>query len=381
MLSVAGPYLERYNAVFCIEMVIIMAVSELFSIKRHGITKYSIAECVLYVILFLISLQVGLNFFNFVFIFLFIGKRLNFRKTANVHAVTVLSSLLIIIILAKTSIIPNIIIYEPRLREFLGFNQMNHAACFAIGAFMLRAYAAQDDMSIPEFLFWIVISYGIYTVTDSRLSWYSTILLCLLLIIQRCNKRILNNRFVTLVICMSFIISAIVSILLMLLYSPELDWTVKLNAIVNDRVMMTSEAFHRFGITSLGRSILSSRSEDPFIVDNFYIRILIGYGYIMFIAVFSLFTAAMFVAREKHDSYMLIMLMITAVMSLGETTLLFMAYNSFWFAIPLIFRALEENDKAKHAALSATNVSDTAQGMNQEPEKSATDSGTSSSRS
>lgn len=351
MLSEFGPYIEKYNTKVCIAAAAVMAIYEYFNIKNNGITRYSVAECVIYVVLFAISVQGGLNFFNFVFIFLIIGRNLDFKKTADYQAITIVCVLLFIILSAKMHFIPNIISTWIREREALGFNQVNHAACFLIGAFMLRAYAAGKDMKATELFLWMVSSFWIYQKTDSRVSWYATLFLCLLLVLQKDFPEFLPKRkYLSVAICMTFVIIAAVSILLMLKYSPDIPAMAKLDNLLTFRIRLSYEAFNKFGVTALGRRILSSHSEDPIWVDNFYARILIQYGCIMFTAILALFTSAMIVAREKHDSYMLIMLVITAIVSFGETTLLFMAYNSFWFAIPMIFRALEENDRTKLAA-------------------------------
>lgn len=147
--------------------------------------------------------------------------------------------------------------------------------------------------NILDMLCIFVLNYTVYYYTDTRAVFYlANLLLFFSFLIKYLN--IGYHTFFLGYIARSltrniFIILAVLSIYLQIMYEPHNEWMNSLNGILSNRLYLGNKGFIDYGISLLGQKIeyvdvLDFKGEGSiFVIDSGYMKILMDYGLVLFL--------------------------------------------------------------------------------------------------
>lgn len=355
MLSTSfyGKYVE--GAMFKLATVVILALlalRELVLESRSYTPKRLFFAAVFVTLSFLIIIagtgltQKGLAF---VCVFVFAAKDVPFKKIC--RFTIWLSSFIVafIILSAYAGIIQNFMYTGggTRARLFLGFKYALFPSAFVYNITSLVVYEHREKPSLIRSVILAVINYWIFTKTDSRLSFGLSIIVILLPIIIKLLPIVKRKIFGLLASC-SFTVSCAVSFILSIYYSPDIAWMNKLNLILGERLRLGQASLKEYGVPFFGRRGIEwvgngldssgNMAEGAYnYVDSFYIQIFQRYGILVSIIILVLISAATYKFWKARDYYMVLILALFAFHGIIDDLLLYLYYNTFWFAMGVLF--------------------------------------------
>jgi hypothetical protein len=291
-----------------------------------------------------------------VLILLFCARDRNFRTIAKV-TVGITSTLMTITVLsAFTGIIPNYVsVSEGRIRYYLGFRYALYSSQLIFNITALVLYLNQKNLKYRHALYLIILNYWVYSLTNSRLSFYLSIFLIVSVIFVSSSSRAASafSKFKWVLVTV-YLWSATISIGISWLYSNDSYRLATLDRWFNHRLQLGNAAIQNYGVTLLGQQIelygngLDRSGRLPEYtrayynyIDSLYVRLLVQYGVVLLLA----FLIAMTVVScllYKHGSYVLLLVVAAfAVHSMVDDLSILFQYNTTLFLIGTLSSATQ----------------------------------------
>ena len=280
------------------------------------------------------------------FVLIYSARNIEFKKIAKFTIIFSTFALLIVIVSAKLNIIENYIYINDkgRVREYLGFRYALYPSTILFNIITLDLYINFKKCSKFRLVFWAVISYWLYTYTDSRLTFGLGLILILVVFLFKIFANILKKRkFIFCLLIGSFIWCSIFSILLINRYNSQIAWMNNLNDVLGNRLELGKRSIEDYGINLLGQKIEyigagldseGNRAEGEYnYVDCFYLLVLQRYGVLFFFIFIIILTLSMSSIYKKENYLLLFILFILAVHGIIDDLILWPYYNTFWFSI------------------------------------------------
>lgn len=310
-----------------------------------------------------VMLIVSLNIFfakekSLILIVLYIiaGRNIELEQIIKAAFITITFAFLVTVSLSMLGILENTIYIQQggmRIRNSLGFKYSSYSANFLLHLTCMYIYLKKDKFSILHGIIIFIASGLIYYLTDTNFAFVCTILALLsTLVINHCNwfKR-LDSLFWLLEknICW---ISALLSVIVTMMYMFNNPMLEKLNILLNQRLRLGCEAIYKYGLHLLGNyfeligtvEILNDNSLTYNYIDSSYVQILLRYGVIFFallICIISRFCKDIYKVREY---YLAIAIIIILLHSMLEPQLLDIVYNPFIFVLGFILKTNTHNN-------------------------------------
>lgn len=325
----------------------IMFISE---IVRYGIKHREVLGIGICMVLALIMYQRSYSVLP-LFIFILCARNIKFDLIAKYVSAAIFISIAIVVLSSYAGIIHAHVTrtFEDnglRVRHFLGFRYALVPSSLLYNAIALHLFAYRDTLSIARFAGVFLISYWIFAMTDSRLNFYLTAAMILLLYIIYRFPKILNKiRTTTAIMALSFPLSMVLSFGLTLYYGLHRTDAriVNLNQILEERLRLGYEAFQTYPINLFGSQIVfvgngltADGKKIPGrynYVDSFYENVLLRYGILFFIAMLVLFTITMFWLRKRKQYDLLMITTLVAVHGIVDDSIINLQSNAFWLLI------------------------------------------------
>lgn len=225
----------------------------------------------------------------------------------------------------------------------------------AIGLWMKKKKCSDLFLLLPA-LFSLYIA---YSVASSR----TTIICSILLIISIClynlfkvlSKRhefILLKKLLNILLSSSFLFFAILTVILVYLFSINSSLGEKMNQLMSDRLSLTASAVENYGIHPFGsyfKMIGGGMGGAGFVegynfIDNSYALMFIRYGWNFFVIVGVLWTYSLTRAIKKNNYKLAIVMSIIALHSLSEHHFPEINYNIF-LVMPFVKYSTSKNEK------------------------------------
>ena len=225
----------------------------------------------------------------------------------------------------------------------------------AIGLWMKKKKFSDLFLLIPA-LFSLYIA---YSVASSRTSIICSILLiisvCLYNLIKVLSKRhefILLKKFLNILLSSSFLLYAVLTVILVYLFSTNSSIGEKMNQLMSDRLNLTASAVENYGIHPFGsyfKMIGGGMGGAGFVegynfIDNSYALMFIRYGWVFFVIVGVLWTYSLVSAIKKNNYKLAIVMSIIALHSLSEHHFPEINYNIF-LVMPFVKYSTSTNEK------------------------------------
>lgn len=171
-----------------------------------------------------------------------------------------------------------------------------------------------------------ILLYFIYKIPVSRASYISLFIVYLLVIIYNLYKPIFTNKISKFLIRNSFIILAIISLLLVYIYSIGTPIGQQLNNWFSGRLYLGNEYLKMFPIKLFGTPIVSE-----LVLDSGYLYYLIQFGLIPTLIIYYLYNRAFKKLEDNSDYLLIIVVLGILVHSLMEHHLYQLTTNTFLF--------------------------------------------------
>ena len=289
------------------------------------------------------------------------SRHAKFDKIAKITVIIEVFVLSLTIVLAKIGIIENYINYEYRVREYLGFLYALFPSMILFNITCLVIYLNREKnikKIIYKVILLLVANVFVYKLTGSRLSFACSIFLlicfCLFKTIPNLLEKISNWKIYKVLSSYSFIICCILSILIMLVYNPEVTWMNKLSEILGNRIYLMRTSFDRYGFKLFGikdiawvGSGLNKYGKlnlgEYLYVDNLYINILQKFGLFFLIVMLILITVTLLKCHDEKKYLIIFILFLISLRCLIDDLQLHLYYNTFLFIIPKMLMDGDEN--------------------------------------
>ena len=403
-MKLSIPKIKKNEQLFFLAYIIFM----IFSVLMHslyyqyyaGIYKYIAGVCILLllsqeiinkslsyralagaIILYLAALLLVIQgtgnvqtSFACVFVFAFGARSIDFKKICGITISLTLTLIFFVIVSSLLGIIENYHVIqnlqggEIRSRYFLGFRYALNAPAMLCNVILLYVYQKREKAKVLEIAFLFVFSLILYEFTNSRLTFYTSIIGLIIAIICKIRKDNLENlQKVPKILIPSFLVCFGISIWLAISYSPSVTWMQELNAFLSNRLRHGQNSFMMYGVSLFGLGNIEwvgagldvygrQSTETYFYVDNLYIQVLQRYG-IIFMAIFlALTTALMIQCYKKKENLLVILLAIIAFHGLIDDGIMYLQLNTFWLLFgPAVFGYIRSRsvvrEKNRHAGM------------------------------
>lgn len=278
--------------------------------------------------------------------FVYCGRNISFEKIAKITIYTSSSILIFVILSSYAGIINNYIENtEMRRREYLGFRYSLYPAAIIFNITALVLYINRGKIKLRQVLLLLISNFFVFYKTNSRLSFYMAVLMIIIMpLFQKFPKILENSKIFHIGMGLSFIIAAICSVILTIIYNPNIEWMKKLNAIFNDRLKFGNRSLMMYGVSILGKRNMEwigngldsagNKSTETYLwVDNFYISIIQRFGILVSIVIILLLTFTLFKCWKVKNYYLMLILTLIAGHCMIDDLFLYLNYNTFWFVI------------------------------------------------
>ena len=338
-----------------------------FQIYTNNITKYINILCMLillynellnkkicikeiFLLLFVSLLAFPVTIHNngtlfIMILFIYCARSIDFRKIAKFSLLESILLLFLVIFSSKIGIITNYISTEGgRIREYLGFRYALFSPMILFNITALELYLHKDKFSPFRYIILFILNYYVYIKTDSRLSFYLSILLILFIaILTRFPNFFKKRNVLCKIMVFSFILCSIFGLVTTINYDYSNPYMSKLNEILGRRLYLGHISLDMYPINLLGHDTKyigngldmygNKTSGTYFYVDCLYLNLLEKYGLIFTVILLLLLTYSLSNTLKEKDYFLLVILTFFALHGIIDDLEIYIYYNTFWFII------------------------------------------------
>lgn len=339
-------------------IMLIIIILDNIRYLRYLITRFSFYVFLLFsLLLFYITMKTDTRPVLYAFFAILAAKNISFKYILKLAFLTSVITTTLIVILSISGFLPDWIFYRgDSIRHSFGFyytTTLSHIFFFDVLAFI----ALKKDLNVYNFGSILIINSFIYFFTKSRNS-FLLILLCLLIYFLLFKQKKINlktmylkfNQINKLIIDHFYTFMFIISLFISYLYNSQSTIWQVLNTLLNNRILLMSNALHQYGITLFGQYVkwIGMTDIEKFgsylqynYVDNAYIQLFIVQGIILSIFLYFIFYRLMKSLRTNNRFLYLFCMIFIAIHSLVDPQLLYLEMNMFLFLLtPIIYKCI-----------------------------------------
>ena len=277
------------------------------------------------------------------------AKNISFDKLIKLVFNVRLIGFILVVSACLTGAIDNIKSYrlldngEILTRYSLGFSHPNTAYLNFFILVLLYLYIYFDKVRWVNYMVIIIISQIMYTITGSRTGYIIAVLSMFITCILK-HKKLRNNKIIKIMIQITPIICALVSILGGILYDSSNILFKTMDNLLSGRIQLSNRFLNTYSIKPFGQVIIEGGDINGSYlrIDNGYVALLLGYGFFIFILyiVFQTLILKKYIREFKYKEILLII--IFSIYGITEVYI----YNAF-INISLLFMSdlLYSNNK------------------------------------
>ena len=239
---------------------------------------------------------------------------------------------------SKLGLIQNMISYQHRWRNSLGFSYVSFPAqlCFY---FILVYIVYKKNISYKEILFLLILNIYIFIKTATSSPFYLAMLMIVYIFLKKItNLDLLSNRIFRLFVPFIFIIAPL--ILLWICYCAPSKLFFRINSLTGNRLILSVNGLQNYGV-HLGGQKIQFYTLDQFghfssnynFIDSSYIQLMVIYGILYTILILILLTVTMFSILKMKNEVLIIAMVLIAVHSMFDPQMLVLWYSPFMLLI------------------------------------------------
>lgn len=301
---------------------------------------------ILSAVFFLNAVYIGSLLFATIFIMVFGGRNIPFRRIAKFAVWLIIILFVFSIVSAKLGIIRNYINIESDRsnREYLGFLSALYPGNYFFTITGLLLYVYREKLPWAAYIVLAAGNYWVYQKINGRTAFYMTVFVLLGGIILKIWPHLVKHlRAVNFLLTLTAPVCTAVSFWMAWNYSPSDPQLFSLNTLLSGRLYYTNLSLTKYGLKPYGQDIPwngngltregLTRTVSYFYVDNMFVNFWQMYGWIMGAAVTLLIFLAMYFMYRKKKYYML--LLSTAFLLFGtmDNSMMKIWYNLFYIAM------------------------------------------------
>lgn len=256
---------------------------------------------------------------------------------------------ILIVSLSLIGIIPDWIFYRGSIaRHSLGFIYPTNAFGTFLSIVLMTFYSKGDNISFYELLIFEITNVFLYYLTDGRLSFFLITIILFVAFLMKLKgtsmsfKKILENKYVKIII-ISFPFLAFFGILLLIyLYGKGNEFGLLMNNALSGRLSLSLDALSKYKLTMFGQQIKwygwGGYGYSPFIdttsfvynyVDISYIRLLLDYGIVLTFIILLGFSLLILKSYKDKDYRLVLCVIFILIWSCVEEHLISIDKNIF----------------------------------------------------
>ena len=279
------------------------------------------------------------------FPYIYCGRRIPFVKIVRFTLKYCIITISLVVISAYLGLIDNVVMYKAgRVREFLGFRYALYLPGILLNITAMWVYLRKDKVDLVGSLFWGVVNWYAYYMTDSRVSFLvAEGLLVLALLMKWLPKVVEKLRPLWAMLIPSFALLGGVSVVMTMIYDWSVPWMRQINSLLDGRLNLGLYSINKYGITLFGQQIewvgngldSAGNSVEAMYdyVDNLYVKMLLRNGTIFTVLMAVFATWAMYRLWKRREYMILIICATVAVQGLLSDLSLALHFNTFWIAM------------------------------------------------
>ena len=266
--------------------------------------------------------------------YIMLGLTNKSNKIFKIIFISLLISVLCIVALSITKIIPNTI-YPLRMhyntnkfRNALGFFVANPVALFSFYLLLQYIFIRSNKFNIFESIFIFVLYSTLFFINETRFPYLLSLLALFLSIIFNYIKVSSNNSILKFIFKYIYILCPISLFILNLFYYLKLPYISNINKTLSGRLSLNLKGINNFGVHLLGNNIIYNQPQDGYnTIDSGYMCLLFEYGVIIFIL---LIVFLIFYCHILDNKYILLALSLIAIHSIFDNPLILILANPFY---------------------------------------------------
>lgn len=288
----------------------------------------------------------GLNLVALQIILIYFFRNVSFSKIAKLSLFLSGFILFTVIFLSKLGIITNYleISWNGRIRNYLGFRYSLYAPAIFLNIIALFLGIKKEKTYYFEWIILFAINYWIYKQTDSRLSFFSGLLMILLGLILKIKPDILEKfKRILLLLIPIVMILPIFSYYIAVNFSTSNTILLKINKVFGNRLWLTQKSLNTYGYSLFGQRIHwqgngldetgNYITTNYLYVDNLYMQILQRYGLMFLLVLMVIIVFVLYKLYQKNQFILYVIVISTLLHSLIDDLVIYTCFNSFWFLV------------------------------------------------
>ena len=299
-----------------------------FTVLAHTISKSNIQRLV-----------------GWMFLLTFCARRIPFPKIADFSLKVSCITVAVIVLSGYLGIIDNVVVLKSgRVREYLGFRYALYPSGFLLNMTALYVYLRKEKITVVGALIWGALNWYVFYMTDSRISFLLAELLLVAALLMRWLPKIVEKvQVLWAALATTFALSAVVSVVMTILYDSRIPWMRRLNSMLEGRLNLGKRSLIANGVGWFGKVIAwvgngldvngNITKKDYTYVDCLYVKILQRYGIVFTLLLLVFLTWAMFRLWKRKEYHILMISASVAVHCLLDDLSFGLHYNTFWIAM------------------------------------------------
>ena len=201
-----------------------------------------------------------------------------------------------------------------------------------------------------------LMNYFLYVKTNSRLSFYLSLIMILICFFCGKKEDLFNNIIVKCLLVLSFFLAATISLYLTLTYDSSIEWMSNLNHLLGDRLYIGQMSVLKYGVSLFGikgitwngngLTVNGELSKEAYSwVDCMYMQILQKYGVIFLVLLLIIITVCIYKLVKQKKLFLSIIFAFIALRSMIDDLSLMLFMNGFWMVFGSILSVPYASDK------------------------------------
>lgn len=187
------------------------------------------------------------------------AKNVSFRKICRFFAVIFVIFFVFTVLVCELGLIED---YKEmrskgvRFRHGLGFGHPNEFGQWMLFVIMAVLVARHRKLKPAEYVGMLVLSYGVFWLSDSRAAFVGSVLSILGVLIVSIMEKPLNKvKYMPVFVAIAVLLAAVLFCALAWNFNVKSDWQAKLNKLLSQRLRYSYRAFRKYGLPLLGQKI------------------------------------------------------------------------------------------------------------------------------
>jgi len=241
-------------------------------------------------------------------------------------------------------------------RYSLGFSHPNVVGLCCLCFVFLWLLIRYKRLKVYDCLAWLAIAAFTWNVPNSKTSTFLLLLLCIVtLVMKKWGDAFVHSKFMQGLFLSVYPAFAVLSYLMAYFYTGDSPFYLKLDQVLfSGRLRCARVYFDMYTLTLFGQKIknvgtmrAAKKGIPSYILDNFYLRLLINSGIIPFLIILAIFVALVYKALRLNDQSLLIVLLITAVYCVYEFQSTKLIYSITLFQCIYFFFPVRSGEKKR----------------------------------